>query len=89
VAHGKPVLREKYLDIARQAEQPEHVGDGCSVLPGPLRNLLMAQLVFARKSIECLRDLDGIQVLTLDVLNEGDLHEAVIGIVLDDNRDQR
>jgi hypothetical protein len=41
--------------------------------------------MLTREPVERLSDLYRVQVLALDVLNEGDLHELVVGIVLDDH----
>jgi hypothetical protein len=86
MAHGKAMLGEEHLNITGEPEQPEHIGDCGPVFARALCNLLVAELVFPCQAVEGLGDLNGIQILALDVLNEGDFHEPVVGIVLNDDR---
>jgi hypothetical protein len=86
MAHGKAMLGEEHLNITGEPEQAEHIGDRGPVFARTLRYLFMTELVFTCQAVEGLGDLNGIQILALDVLNEGDFHEAVVGIVLNDYR---
>jgi hypothetical protein len=83
MSHGKAVFRHKELDVSGESQQPDDVGDGSPVLAGPAGDLLVAEVELPGEAVECVRYLDGVEVLSLNVLNEGDLHQAVIGIFLD------
>ncbi len=87
MAHGEALFGEQLLDLQGEPEEAEHVGDGGAVLAGALGDLLVGEAELAVEALEGVGDFDGVQVLALDVLDEGDLHEAIVGELLDDDGD--
>jgi hypothetical protein len=87
MAHGEALFGDELLHLEGKAEQAQHVRDSRSILAGALGDLLVREAEFAVKALESVSNFDGIEVLALDVLNEGDFHEAVVGEFLDDDGD--
>jgi hypothetical protein len=80
------MLSQQELDVLWQAQQAHHVGDGRAILAGPLGDLFVGELELLRQSVECVRDLYRVQILSLDILDEGDFHQPFISEVLYDDR---
>jgi len=87
--HRKAMLGQQKLDIPGEPKKPQHVRDGCAVLARALCNLLVAEFVVAHQALERVGNLDRVEVLALDILDECDLHEAIIGVILDNDWDLR
>jgi hypothetical protein len=85
VAHGDAVLCEKKLDIGGQLQEAQHVSDGGSVFSGAAGDVFVAQLVLSMEAVEGLGDFDGIKIFALDVFDQADFKEVVVGGVLDDD----
>jgi hypothetical protein len=49
--------------------------------------LFVGEVIFFGEALKGVGHFDGVEVFALDVFDEGDLHEAVIGEVLDDDGD--
>src|SRR5690606_19483414 len=60
-------------------------GHGGAVLACPLGDLFVGEAELAVEALEGVGHLDGVEVLALDVLDERDLHQAVVGEFLDDD----
>ncbi len=73
------------LDVCGQFEEAERICDRTALLSGAAGDFVVAELELAGETVECVGYFDGIEVLALDVLDEGDLEEAVVGDVLDGN----
>ena len=86
VPHGQAVLRQQLLHVAGQAQQPQSVGDGAAVLAGAAGDLLVAEAQILDQALEGLRHFDGGQILTLDVLDQRDFEELLVGKLLNDDR---
>jgi hypothetical protein len=74
------------LDVAGEAEQAQGIGYGRAVLAGPFGDLLVGEAQFTHQSVEGLCELDRVEVLSLDILDEGDFEEALVRDVMDDDR---
>jgi len=85
VSHGEAVFGNKLLHLEGEPEEAQHVGDGGPVFAGALGDLLVGQVEFAVETLEGVGDFDGVEVFALDVLDESDFHEAVVGDVLDND----
>jgi hypothetical protein len=81
------MVGEEGLDVSGEFEETEHVGDGGAVLACALGDLLVAEVVLLIEAFEGVGDFDGVEIFALDVLDESDFHEAVVGEVLDDGGD--
>ncbi len=84
---GKPALGNQLLDVAGEPQQSDQVDDGGAILPGALANFFCAELKFPHHAVERLGGLDRVEVLSLDVLDEGDLEEVIVGYLLDHDGD--
>ena len=62
-----------------QTEQPEEVGYGGAFLAYALAQRFLSQTVLLDKLAECQGDFYGVEVLALDILDEG--HLCQLGIV--------
>jgi len=86
MAHREPVLGYQDLNVLRQTQKAQEIGYRRPIFASALTELLMAQVVLPREAIQGLRDFDGIQVFTLNVLDQGDLEEAFAGEFLHNGR---
>jgi hypothetical protein len=75
------------LELAGQIEQPEVVGDGGAVEAHPLTDLLLGQAVVDQRA-EGVGQLHGIQVVALNVLDEGEF-EAILAFNVGDDGGNR
>jgi hypothetical protein len=87
VSHGETVLGDELLDVGRELEETERVGNGAALLSGAAGDLVVTKVKVVGEPFEGMRDFDGVEILPLDVLDEGDLEEAIIGDVLNEDRD--
>ena len=78
MTHLNLLLFDAHLDLCRQFEQTQVVGYCGAFLAHALRHALLRQVVFVHQTLVCQRDLDGIQILTLDVLNESPFHHLLV-----------
>ena len=74
-------------DLGGELEQAQEVGDRGAVLAGALRHLLLGEAEFAGEALVGAGLLDGIEVLALEVLDDGDLHGLLVGDLADDGGD--
>ena len=80
MAHVQRVVMQSQLHLGGQFEQTQEVGDGGAFLADALAQPFLGEVVLVDKFPEGQRDFDGVQVLTLDVLDERHLgHLAVVG----------
>jgi hypothetical protein len=87
VAHRKAVLGKQKLDFRRELEQPDHVGDGGAVLARAAADLFVAEFVLACEAVIGGGHFDGVQILALDIFDQGNFEEFLIGELLDYHRD--
>ncbi len=87
VAGGELAVPDPALDLRGQGEQPERVGDRGALLADPLGDLLLGQAQIVDQRLEGGRLLDGVQLLALEVLDEGQLQQPVVRDLLHDRRD--
>jgi len=87
VAYGEAAFRQELLDILRQAQEPEHVGDRCPVLAGAASNFLVAEAELPDEPVEGEGHFDWVEILALEVLDEGEFQQMVVGDIADDDRD--
>src|SRR5262249_2849262 len=75
VAHRKHSRRHLRTNFVRQFQEPEMVGDRRTVLPYRRRDVFLRQVKLLGKASIGQRLLDGIEVFTLDVLDERHLEQ--------------
>ena len=76
----RAVLHER-ADLLRQEQQAQGVGHGRAGLADARGGLLLRQAVFLHQALIALGLLHGIEVLPLQVLHKGQLHNgAVVGL---------
>ena len=71
------------LDFGGEFEEPELVRHGGALLSHAVRHLLLRQAAFLHQALVAHRHLDRIQVLALDVLDDGHLQHALVVRVAD------
>ena len=87
MALGQPTVRDRRLDPGREVEQAERVRDGRSGPADPRRDLVLAEAELVDELSVGLRRLERIEVLALEVLDEGELELVAVGELADDRRD--
>ena len=87
VAHRQRAGREVVADFDRQAQQPDVVGDRRAILADGGRDRFLRQLQFVGQPPVRLRFFDRIQIVALDVLDERDLQQLIVGDLADDDGD--
>ncbi len=73
--------------LAGQAQEAEGVRDRGAVAAHAARDLLLGEAELVLQPVEGLRLLDGVELLPLDVLDEGQLEELLVGDVAHGDRD--
>src|ERR1017187_855928 len=86
MASGEAALSNQLLDIGRKLEEPEEVDDGGAIFTGALSNLIGVEEEFAAQAVKGNGGFDGVQILALDVLDQGDFEQTVVGDFADNNR---
>ena len=86
VAHRQRVRRHVRAHFLRQPQQPHVVGDRRAILADGVGDLLLRQVEFVGEPAIGQRFLDRIQILALDVLDQRDGQQPVLGNVADDDR---
>ena len=69
---------EGHLHLCGELEQPEVVGDGGAVLADLLRESVLRQVVLLDEVLVGQGYFDGVEVLALNVLDEGHLHHVFV-----------
>ena len=72
-------------DLAGQLKQTQRIGDRRARLDDALRDLLLRQAIVAHQLLIALRFLDRVEVLSLKIFDEGELHDLALAR-LDDHR---
>ena len=72
-------------DLAGQLKQTQRIGDRRARLDDALRDLLLRQAIVAHQLLITLRFLDRVEILSLKIFNEGELHDLALAR-LDDHR---
>ena len=89
VARRERPLAERRLHARRQLEEPERVGDRRPALPHLLGHLLLRQADLLHEALVAERHLDRVEVLALDVLDDGHLEHGLRVRLADVARDAR
>ncbi len=76
---GEQTLFKKVLNGLLKLEKSDGVCDRGAILAGTLRHLLLRQMEFFCKSLECLGLLNWVEILALQVLDKGHFHGPIIG----------
>ena len=86
VPHAKSAKGDLLPYRIRKVQQPQIVGDGRAVLAHPFSHFLSAEPETIAESSIGLGPVDGIEILTLQILNEGQLKHLLIGGLPDKDR---
>src|ERR1019366_6154820 len=84
VADRQSPLGDQLLYIRRKLQEPDQVCDGRSVLARAAAHLFLIQLQFAAQAVERLCGFDRVQILPLNILDQRDLQQLLIGDFLND-----
>jgi hypothetical protein len=87
VSRGKAALGDELLKVGGKLEEAERIGDGGAIFAGSLADFFGTEREFGAEAAEGVGGFDGIQVLALNVLDEGDFEKAVVGNLPDDYGD--
>src|SRR6185503_12926091 len=85
--HGQVAVLQQLSDRVGKLKQPEHVGDGSSVLPDGLCDLELGQAKLVRKPVIALSFFDGVEVGSLKVFDQSQGENGLIVYLFDDCRD--
>src|SRR5450432_98926 len=80
---------ERLLDRWGQFHQTDEVGDAGTVLACSGGDLFLGKTEFSTQSLKGSRLLHGVEIFTLEVLNNRDLHGLFIGYLPDNRRNGR
>ncbi|MGB8438214.1 MAG: hypothetical protein WCE26_02400 [Candidatus Acidiferrales bacterium] len=86
VPRREPAFLEQILDRVFELEQADGVRYGGAVLAGALSHLLLGEMEFVNQALKGVGLLDGVEILALEVLNEGHFERHFLGHVADYNR---
>ena len=86
LAHRQPTLGHQLLQVFRQLQQPQEVGDRGPLFTGTLAHFFVAQVQFPYQPGEGLGRFNRVQIRALDVLDEGDLEDFVVRDLLHHHR---
>ena len=69
MSHVNSMVMQAQLHLGGQLEQAQEIGDSGALLADALAQAFLRQVILVDKFPESERDLDGIEVLALDVLD--------------------
>lgn len=81
VAFGELARRDQVDNGGGKGQQTQKVGDRGTRLAYPIGDLLLRVGVFVHELLDGGRDLDGVEVFALEVLDKRDLLDLLVGIV--------
>ena len=87
MALGEPAVGDRGLDAGRQIEEAERVRDGRACRADAIRDVLLAEPELLDQLAVGFRRLERIEILALEVLDEGELELLAIGELADDRGD--
>ena len=87
VALGESAVGDRRLDAGRQVEQPERVGDRRSGAADAVRDGFLAEPELVDQLAIGLGRLERVEILALEVLDQGELELLAIGELADDGGD--
>ena len=87
MAFAEPAVRDRLLDAGRKLEQAEGVRDRRSGPPDARRDLVLAEAELVDQLAVRFRGLERIEILALEVLDEGELELVAVGELADDRGD--
>ena len=85
MAGGDVSVSGKLSHLFGQAEETDGVRDGRTGTADAGRGLLLCKTIPGDEQLQAFRLFDGVQVFTLQVFDEGDLHRLLIGHFPDDD----
>ena len=80
------IVHDHLLNLLIQLQKTHGVGDGCPALGYPLRHFVLLQVESFQKLFVCHSFLNRIQVLPLNILDQADLYDLLLGILFHDDR---
>ena len=86
MTHRNALLREPALHLRRQLQQPHAIGHGRATLADFLRDVFLAQAKFLGEAGEGVRFFDRVEVFALEILDERELEDILVGSFADDDR---
>ena len=86
MSRSQLVVNHHLLYLLIQLQKAHGVGDSRSALGNAVRHLILLQVKLCQKALVCQRFFNRIQVLSLDVLDQRDLHDLLLGQLLDNDR---
>ena len=73
--------------LGRQGEKAQRIGDGGAGFADALGKLLLREVVLVHQLFHGIRRLDGVEILALQVFDEGDLLDFAVGVRAHDHGD--
>jgi hypothetical protein len=73
VTRAKPAFFKQIKNRPFKLEKPKSISDGGTVLSGTVCNLFLCKVKLIGETLECVGLLDRVEVLALEVFNEGHL----------------
>ncbi len=77
--HVDAPVAQTELHLCREFEQTQEVGHGGSLFSYSVRQFLLCKRILVDKFAESKRDFDGVQVLSLNIFDEGHFSELEVG----------
>ncbi len=87
MSEGDLLFFNESLDFTREAKKSQGVCNGCSISADASSDFFLRQSQSFYKLLICLRFLDRIEILTMNVLDEREFEHTLIGDVTDDRWD--
>jgi len=85
VTHGNAILCKPALDLLMKIEQAHAIGNGGAALAHLLGDVFLAQAKFPGQAREGVCFFDRVEVLALEVFDEGQLEDILVGSFADDD----
>ena len=86
MADGEPLLLEEGLDFRGQVEEAHRVGDGGPALADALGDVFLGEAEVFVQALVGGGLFNGIEILALEILDEGELEDLAVGGFPDDDR---
>ena len=85
MAGRETLLGNQLLDIGGKLQQTDQVENRRTIFARTLSHLLRCKSQLSPETVQGLSGLNGVQILPLDILDEGDLKHTIVRNILDDN----
>ena len=89
VSRGKAALGDELLKIGGELQQADGIDDGRAIFTGAVADIFRGEIELGGHALEGDGRFDGVQILSLNVLDKRDFEEMIVGDVLHDNRNCR